>query len=101
MRKASILVVALPLLGLGTCTSTSALANPLGATAVSPSYVFSLIGTDLETHKPMAVVGLAQVASDDRITGKATLNDGGRVCTAHISGMVKRSPDGSADAFLT
>jgi len=99
MRKAFILIVALQLLS--SCASINAVASPPEASAPSPSYVFSLIGTDLETRKPVAIVGLVQTDLNDRITGKATLNDGGHICTARISGMVKRSPDGSQNAFLT
>ena len=97
MTKPLILILLLPLLS--SFAYTHALASSAQGPPVS-SNVFWLVGSDLETHNPVAIVGLAQVAGDE-VTGKATINDGGRVCSARITGMLKRSDDGSQDAFLT
>ncbi|MGO9454028.1 MAG: hypothetical protein ACLQDV_23705 [Candidatus Binataceae bacterium] len=101
MKKAAFLIFVLEVV-LSSCASTNTLAKPPEAPAAAAvsSNVFWLVGSDLETHNPVAIVGLAQVAGD-RITGKATVNDGGRVCDARISGMVNATPDGSQDAIVT
>src|ERR1700730_3719174 len=96
MRETSILIFAV---GLALLRSY-ALADPPQTPPTTINHVFWLIGSDLETRNPAAVVGRAQV-SGDKIIGKATVNDGGRICTARISGMVNQGADKSADVFLT
>ncbi|HTR63541.1 MAG TPA: hypothetical protein VMH37_17660 [Candidatus Binataceae bacterium] len=76
-----------------------AIATP--QTTTSPTYSFWLVGSDLETHSPAAIIGLARVVPGNQVTGKATVNDGGKICNARIGGMVKPTPEGTADAFIT
>ncbi|HKM99179.1 MAG TPA: hypothetical protein VJX23_01590 [Candidatus Binataceae bacterium] len=100
MKKAAFVIFVLGLV-LSSCAYANAQANPLAVALSTPSYVFSAVGSDLETRAPVAAVGRAQIVSGNQITGQATLNDGGQVCTARVSGIVRQSPDGGADAFLT
>ena len=97
MHRTAMAGVALSLL----ISSFNFAATVRAETAAAPSYSFWLVGSDLETHSPAAIIGLAQVMAGNQITGKATVNDGGRICSARIGGMVKPTPEGTADAFVT
>lgn len=99
MKRKSFLVLVLHLL---TCASCGlAIAQPVAPSPPPPSWVFSLIGSNLETRSPVAIVGLARVTESGKVEGKATINDGGHICTARISGVVQQRSDGSADSALT